>query len=102
MSEARRYLALSEEMDDLRLSLDDLTAHANPALRAVEGVGPDVAAILLVAAGDNPERLRNEASFAAMCGVSPIEASSGMTMLGESPGESRTLAHGDRPTHHRR
>ena len=80
MSEARRYLALSEEMDDLRLSLDDLTAHANPALRAVKGVGPDVAAILLVAAGDNPERLRNEASFAAMCGVSPIEASSGMTM----------------------
>jgi transposase len=76
---ARRYLALSEEMDDLKRSLADLTARANPALRAVKGVGPDVAAILLVAAGDNPERLRNEASFAAMCGVSPVEASSGMT-----------------------
>jgi len=46
----------------------------------MKGVGPDVAAILLVAAGDNPERLRNEASFAAMCGVSPVEASSGMTV----------------------
>jgi transposase len=77
---ARRYLALSEEMEELKHSLDDLTARANPALRAVKGVGPDVAAILLVAAGDNPERLRNEASFAAMCGVSPVEASSGMTL----------------------
>jgi hypothetical protein len=46
----------------------------------MKGVGPDVAAILLVAAGDNPERLRNEACFASMCGVSPIEASSGMTV----------------------
>jgi transposase len=77
---ARRYLALSEEMEELKHSLNDLTARANPALRAVKGVGPDVAAILLVAAGDNPERLRNEASFAAMCGVSPIAASSGMTV----------------------
>jgi transposase len=77
---SQRYLALKEEMNDLKRSLDDLTARANPALRAVKGVGPDVAAILLVAAGDNPERLRNEASFAAMCGVSPIEASSGMTV----------------------
>jgi transposase len=42
-------------------------------------VGPDVAAILLVAAGDNPERLRNESAFAAMCGVSPVEAASGKT-----------------------
>ena len=35
---------------------------------------------LLVAAGDNPERLRSEASFAALCGTSPIEASSGRTV----------------------
>ena len=39
-----------------------------------------MAAILLVAAGDNPDRLRGEASFAAMCGVNPIEASSGKTV----------------------
>lgn len=43
------------------------------------GVGPDTAAALLLAAGDNPERLTTEASFAALCGVSPIEASSGKT-----------------------
>ena len=41
------------------------------------GVGTDVASALLVAAGDNPERLRNEATFAHLCGASPIDASSG-------------------------
>lgn len=74
---ARRYESLSEEMQELDETLDHLTARANPALRGAKGVGVDVAAILLVAAGDNPERLRNEAAFAAMCGVNPIEASSG-------------------------
>ncbi|MFB6962235.1 transposase [Streptomyces sp. NPDC056309] len=43
------------------------------------GVGPDTAATLLIAAGDNPDRMGNEASFAALCGVSPVEASSGKT-----------------------
>ena len=41
------------------------------------GVGTRVAATLLVTAGDNPARLRTEASFAALCGVSPVDASSG-------------------------
>ncbi len=77
---ARRYEALSAEMAELEAALDELTARANPALRGVKGVGPDVAAILLTAAGDNPKRLRNEAAFAALCGVSPIEASSGKTV----------------------
>lgn len=31
----------------------------------------------MIAAGDNPDRLRSEASFAALCGVSPLDASSG-------------------------
>ena len=48
---ARRYEALSEEMGGLEQHLDDLTAKANPALRGVKGVGVDVAAILLTAAG---------------------------------------------------
>lgn len=77
---SRRYESLSEEMNELSAVLDKLTVKANPALRAAKGVGADVAAILLVAAGDNPERLRNESAFAAMCGVSPIEASSGKTV----------------------
>ena len=77
---ARRYEALSAEMAELESSLDELTARANPALRGAKGVGPDVAAILLTAAGDNPERLKGESAFAAMCGSSPVEASSGKTV----------------------
>lgn len=43
------------------------------------GVGPDSAAVLLIAAGDNPDRITDKASFAALCGVSPVEQSSGKT-----------------------
>ena len=57
--------------------LDELTAEAAPTLRAINGVGPQNAAALLTAAGDNPDRLRSAASFAALCGTSPIDASSG-------------------------
>ena len=46
----------------------------------MHGVGYDVAAKLLVAAGDNPERLRSDAAFARLCGVAPLEASSGKTV----------------------
>ena len=48
-----------------------------PDLLALHGVGVDTAAALLVAAGDNPERIRSEAAWAHLCGVAPIEASSG-------------------------
>ena len=54
-----------------------MLAEAAPRLLATHGVGPDTAATLLVAAGDNPDRLATEASFAALCGVSPVDASSG-------------------------
>ncbi len=57
--------------------LKDLVTETAPDLVAVNGVGIDVASTLLVAAGDNPERLRSEATFAHLCGVSPIDASSG-------------------------
>ena len=49
----------------------------HPSSSRVIGVGTDIASALLVAAGDNPERLRNEATFAHLCGVAPIDASSG-------------------------
>jgi transposase len=55
-----------------------IRAHA-PQLLAIFGVGPDTAATLLVSAGDNPDRLNSEASFAALLGASPIRASSGKT-----------------------
>ncbi|WP_255345825.1 IS110 family transposase [Streptomyces chartreusis] len=50
-----------------------------PQLLDCYGVGPDTAAALLIAIGDNPQRLHSEASFASLCGVSPVEASSGKT-----------------------
>jgi transposase len=76
-SVARRYLRLSEEVSELGEQLDRLVGEAAPELIAVEGVGTDTAASLLIAAGDNPQRLRSEAAFAHLCGVAPIPASSG-------------------------
>ena len=73
----RRVLVLDAEKADLDVLLGDLVAKTAPELLALYGVGVDTAALLLVAAGDNPERLRNEAAWAHLCGVSPIEASSG-------------------------
>ena len=76
---ARQHQTLDGDHAELREHLDRLTAAAAPQLRAAKGIGPDVASILLIAAGDNPDRLRSEASFAALCGASPVEASSGKT-----------------------
>ncbi len=76
-SVARRYQLLSEEIAELDEQLDRLVADAAPALTALPGIGTDHAATLLTVAGDNPQRLKSEASFASLCGVSPIEASSG-------------------------
>ncbi|WP_411761065.1 transposase [Streptomyces tunisiensis] len=76
---ARRVKDLTAEHTALTKALDtDVTAH-NPGLRAAYGVGPDTAAQLLITAGGNPERMRTGASFAALCGVAPVPASSGRT-----------------------
>jgi transposase len=73
---ARRYLDLSDEIADLDVPIKTLVEALSPQLLARTGIGVESAAQLLVTAGDNPERLRSEASFAALCGVSPIPASS--------------------------
>lgn len=76
---ARRIQHLTEEINDLTSRITTaINAHA-PKLLDRYGVGPDTAAALLTAAGDNPDRMGNEASFAALCGVSPVEASSDKT-----------------------
>jgi transposase len=77
---AERYQVLSAEVATLDTELDRLTAKAAPGLVALFGVGPDSAGALLVAAGDNPGRLRSDAAFSMLCGASPIEASSGKTI----------------------
>jgi transposase len=79
-SVARRYQHLSKEISELDEQLDRLVGEVAPELVAVEGIGTDTAASLLIAAGDNPERLRNEAAFAHLCGAAPIPASSGKSV----------------------
>jgi transposase len=76
-SVAQRYRALSEEIAELDAQLDHLVREAAPELLSLPAVGTDHAAALLVVVGDNPERMGSEASFASLCGVSPVEASSG-------------------------
>ncbi|MFI5615526.1 IS110 family transposase [Amycolatopsis sp. NPDC051903] len=76
---ARRIIELTREVDDLNQQITDAISAHTPELLQRYGVGPDTAAALLLAAGDNPHRLTSEASFAALCGASPIEMSSGKT-----------------------
>ena len=61
-------------------SLVRLAPAVRAAVSALSGVGTDHAATLLAMAGDNPERLGSEASFANLCGVAPIPASSGKVL----------------------
>jgi transposase len=77
---ARRCQTLEAEIASLDAQLTQLTAAASPRLLAAFGVGVDTAGALLVAAGDNPDRLRSEAAFSMLCGSSPIPASSGKTV----------------------
>ena len=77
---AVRHRQLTAEIAALDGQLECLIARVAPELVAVKGVSTATAATLLVAAGDNPERLRSEAAFAHLCGVAPIPASSGKTL----------------------
>lgn len=77
---ARRILELTSEIDDLNQQLARAVNQHTPKLLGRPGVGPDCAAALLITAGDNPERLGSEASYAALCGASPVEMSSGKTV----------------------
>jgi transposase len=74
---ARRAQALEAEVAELDVILKPLVAETAPDLVSRVGIGTDSASALLVAAGDNPERLRNDATFAHLCGASPLDASSG-------------------------
>jgi transposase len=68
-SVARRYQALSREIAELDAQLDRLVAEVAPELISLAAIGTDHAATLLLTAGDNPERLGSEASFASLCAV---------------------------------
>jgi transposase len=74
---ARRHRDLDREIAELDADILNLTRQAAPRLLAEHGIGPETAARLLIVAGDNPDRLRSDAALAALCGASPVEASSG-------------------------
>jgi transposase len=80
-----------ERLDELIVPL--VTARA-PGLLALYGIGPNTAALLLIAAGDHPERLRSEAAWAHLCAAAPIPASSGKTVRHRlNPGGDRQANH---------
>jgi transposase len=77
-SVACRHQELTAEIARLDAALEELLTHAAPAdFLAKQGVATQVASTLLATTGDNPGRVRKEASFAALCGASPVDASSG-------------------------
>ena len=76
---ARRIKALNNEIKTVDRMLAGLIENTAPSLLDLHGVGTDTAASLLVTAGDNPDRLHSERSWAHLCGVTPIPASSGKT-----------------------
>ena len=73
----RRVLSIDDEIARLDAALAELVGATAPGLVGLYGVGVDTAAILCVAAGDNPQRVRSEAAWAHLCGVAPLEATSG-------------------------
>jgi transposase len=76
----RRWLALAEEIADLDAAITTTVRRTAPRLLERHSVGVQTAAQLLITAGDNPDRLHSEAAFAAVCGASPVQASSGKTI----------------------
>jgi transposase len=76
---ARRHQLLTEEITGLDAELTSLIEQTAPHLLHLHGVGKTTAAQLLITVGGNPDRLRSEASFAALCGTAPVPASSGKT-----------------------
>lgn len=91
----RRIVALDADARRLDGVLETLVRRRAPRLLEVYGVGTHTAAILLVAAGDNPHRLTSEAAFAHLCGVAPLPASSGKTQqrFRLNPGGNRQANH---------
>jgi transposase len=90
----RRAEFLDAQLGRLDELIAPLVAARAPGLLALHGIGPDTAALLLVAAGDHPERLRSEAAWAHLCAVAPIPASSGkVTRHRLNPGGDRQANH---------
>ena len=88
---AHRVQTLDDELAELDERIEGLLIATVPDLLDLFGVGPDTAAALVMAAGDNPERLHSEAAWAHLCGASPIPTGSG-----KNSGKVRPHDGGDR------
>ena len=76
---AKAWRALKEQADPLEERMRSiLDTNARPLLD-IYRAGTITAATIAIVAGDNPERIRDEAAFAKLCGACPIPASSGKT-----------------------
>jgi transposase len=90
----RRAQFLDSQLQRLDELIVPLVQARAPRLLALYGIGPDTAAMLLVAAGDHPGRLRSEAAWAHLCAAAPIPASSGkVTRHRLNPGGDRQANH---------
>ena len=76
---ARRWIELRDTAKQLTTQINTLVDRVAPTLVQVPGIGPDTAAGLLIAAGQNTTRVRSEAALAHLFGIAPIQASSGHT-----------------------
>lgn len=76
---ARRIVHLDDEIAELDEQITPLVEHLAPSLLKAPGFGIHTTAQLLITMGDNPERITTEARFAKLCGVAPLDASSGKT-----------------------
>ena len=76
---ARRIGDLNDEMHTIDHALRGLIGQTAPSLLDCYGIGVDTAATLLVTAGDKPDRLHTERSWAHLCGVTPVPTGSGKT-----------------------
>ena len=97
---AHRIEALDGELAELEERIDALLVVTVPDLLDLFGIGPDTAAALVMAAGDNPERLHSEAAWAHLCGVAPVPDGSGKTSGrvkahdgGDRQADDRAVAH---------
>ena len=75
---AARVAFLDTQIKHAVVRLKRITEQFAPSLVAMYGVGPDTASTLLLTAGDNPDRLRSERSFASLTGSCPVPATSGL------------------------
>jgi transposase len=90
----RRAVFLDAQLERLDELIGPLVTGHAPGLLALYGIGPNTAALLLIAAGDHPGRLRSEAAWAHLCGAAPIPASSGKTVRHRpGPGGDRQANH---------